>query len=55
MPQIVEPSSTDDEPEAQRAIVRLALDEIATEVGAAMRDAHLDFPKPAEPEPIGLV
>jgi hypothetical protein len=44
MPQIVEPTSVGGEPEAQRAIVRLALDEIATEVGAALRDAHLDFP-----------
>jgi len=44
MPQIVEPASVVGDPEAQRAIVRLALDEIATEVGAALRDAHLDFP-----------
>jgi hypothetical protein len=44
MPQIVEPTSTDDEPDAQRAVIRLALDEIADEVGAALRDAHLDFP-----------
>jgi hypothetical protein len=44
MPQIVEPKSTNSEPEAQRAIVRLALDAIATEVGAALHDAHLDFP-----------
>jgi hypothetical protein len=44
MPQIVEPTSVRGEPEAQRAIVRLALDEIATEVGAAMRETRLDFP-----------
>jgi hypothetical protein len=44
MPQIVEPTSTDDEPEAHRAVIRLALDDIAIEVGAALRDAHLDFP-----------
>ena len=40
MPQIVEPT----EPEAQREIINLALDEIAAEVGTALRDAHLDFP-----------
>ena len=40
MPQIVEPTT----PEAQREIIRLALDEIAAEVGTALRDAHLDFP-----------
>ena len=39
MPQIVELT----EPDAQREIIRLALDEIATEVGNALRDAHLDF------------
>jgi hypothetical protein len=44
MPQIVEPTSTDDEPEAQRAVVRLALNEIAAEIGVALRDAHLEFP-----------
>jgi hypothetical protein len=38
-----EPSS-DDEPEAQRAVIRLALDEIATEVGTELRNASLDFP-----------
>jgi hypothetical protein len=38
-----EPSS-DDEPEAQRAVIRLALDDIAAEVGTALRDACLDFP-----------
>ena len=43
MPQIVEPISTDDALEAQRAIVRLALDEIATDVEAALRDARLNF------------
>jgi hypothetical protein len=42
MPQIVEhePNETD----AQLAIIRLALDDIAIEVGTALRDAHLDFP-----------
>ena len=40
MPQIVEPT----EPDAQREIIRESLNEIATEVGAALRDAHLDFP-----------
>jgi hypothetical protein len=44
MPQIVEQTSTNDGCEAQREIIRLALDEIATEVGTALRDAHLDFP-----------
>ena len=40
MPQIVEPT----EPDAQREIIRLALDEIASEVGTALREAYLDFP-----------
>jgi hypothetical protein len=40
MPQIVEPIT----PEAQRAVIRLTLDEIAAEVGIALRDARLDFP-----------
>jgi hypothetical protein len=44
MPQIAESSSTDDEPEAQRAGLRLALDEIAAEVGTALREASLNFP-----------
>jgi hypothetical protein len=44
MPEIVEPTTTDGEPEAQRAVIRLALDDIAIEVGTALRDAHLDFP-----------
>jgi hypothetical protein len=40
MPHIVEPT----EPEAQREIIKLVLNEIATEVGTALREAHLDFP-----------
>jgi hypothetical protein len=44
LPQILEPTSTGDESEAQRAAIRLALDDIAIEVGAALRDAHLNFP-----------
>ena len=40
MPQLVEPTT----PDAQRGVIRLALDEIATEVGTALRDANLDFP-----------
>jgi hypothetical protein len=40
MPQIVELTA----PKAQREIIRLVLDEIATEVGTALRDARLDFP-----------
>jgi hypothetical protein len=35
MPQIVKPTT----PEAQREIIRLALDVIAAEVGTALRDA----------------
>jgi hypothetical protein len=44
MPQIVKPTSNDDEPEAQRAVVRLALDDIAIEVGIALRESGLNFP-----------
>jgi hypothetical protein len=40
MPKFVEST----EPEAQREVIRLALDEIIAEVGAALRDAQLDFP-----------
>jgi hypothetical protein len=40
VPQLVEPT----EPEAQRKVIRLALDEIIAEVGVALRDAQLDFP-----------
>ena len=40
LPQIVEHT----EPEAQREIIRLALDELASEVGTALHDACLDFP-----------
>lgn len=40
MPQLIEPTT----PEAQREVIRLALDEIAAEVATALRDAHLDFP-----------
>ena len=35
-------SSTD--PEGKRAVIRDALDEIAIDIGVALRDAHLDFP-----------
>ena len=35
-------SSTD--PEGKRAVIRQALDEIAIDIGVALRDAHLDFP-----------
>jgi hypothetical protein len=44
MPQIVEPSATDDESEAQRAVLRLALDEIAAEVETKLREASSNFP-----------
>jgi hypothetical protein len=44
MPQIVEPTSTDDEPEAQRAVLRLVLDDLAAEIGTELREASLDFP-----------
>ena len=40
MPQLIEPTT----PDAQREIIRQSLDEIAAEVGTALRDAHLDFP-----------
>jgi hypothetical protein len=40
MPQTVEPTA----PEAQRAIIRQSINEIAAEVGTALRDARLDFP-----------
>ena len=40
MPQLIEPTT----PDAQREIIRQSLDEIATEVGTALRDAQLDFP-----------
>jgi hypothetical protein len=40
MPQLVEPTT----PDAQREVIRLALNEIATEVGTALREAHLEFP-----------
>jgi hypothetical protein len=37
-------TSTDDGIDAQRSIIRQSLDEIANDIGTAMRDAHLDFP-----------
>ena len=37
-------TSTDDEIDAKRSIVRESLDEIAAEMGIAMRDANLRFP-----------
>ena len=40
MPQIVEPTA----PDAQREIIRLALEDIVSEIGISLRDAHLDFP-----------
>ena len=40
MPQIVEPTT----PDAQREIIRLALDDIASEIGIFFRAAQLDFP-----------
>ena len=40
MPQIVELK----EPDAQREIIRQSINEIAAEVGVALRDANLDFP-----------
>jgi hypothetical protein len=39
MPRTVEPTT----PEAQRTIVRLALNELASEIGTSLRDTHLDF------------
>jgi hypothetical protein len=44
MPQITEPTFTDDTPEAQRALLRPVLDAIAFDIGMELRDAHLDFP-----------
>ena len=40
MPQIVEST----ESESKRAVIKLALDEIASGISVALRDAHLDFP-----------
>ena len=40
MPQIAEPNG----PEAQREVIRLALNDIASEIGISLRAAHLDFP-----------
>ncbi len=40
MPQIVELTELD----AQREIIRESLNEIAAQVGTALREAHLDFP-----------
>jgi hypothetical protein len=40
MPQLIEPT----EPDAQQEIIRLALDELAGEIGVALREEHLDFP-----------
>jgi hypothetical protein len=37
-------ASTDDTPEARRAIIRPMLDAIAFDIGMELRDAHLDFP-----------
>ena len=37
-------SSTDDELDAQRDIIRKSLDEIANDIGMAMRDVGLTFP-----------
>ena len=44
MPQIAESPITNDDREEKRAIIRLALDEIAIDIDVALRDAHLDFP-----------
>jgi hypothetical protein len=44
MPKIADSTPTDEEPDAQRGIIRQSLSEVATEVGTALRDAHLDFP-----------
>ena len=40
MPQLVEPTT----PDTQREIIQQSLDEIAAEVGIALREARLDFP-----------
>ena len=36
--------STDDELETQKSLIRQSLDDIASELGLAMRDANLDYP-----------
>ena len=40
MSQLVEPT----EPEAQRAIIKLALEHIVNEIGISLSEAQLDFP-----------
>ena len=40
MPQLIEPTT----PDEQREVIRQSLDEIAAEVATSLRDAHLDFP-----------
>ena len=40
MPQLIEPTT----PDTQREIIRLALEDIVSEIGISLRDAHLDFP-----------
>ena len=40
MPQLIEPTT----PDAQREIIKLALDDLANEIGTSLREAHLDFP-----------
>ena len=42
MSQII--NSKSDEPEAQRAVIKLALNEIVAEVGVALHDSRIDFP-----------
>ena len=44
MPQIVEPTSTTGYLDAQRENLRGSLDEIANDIGMALRDAGLKFP-----------
>jgi hypothetical protein len=44
MPQIVEPTSSDDGPEAQRAVIALASDEIAADLAGQLRESGLNFP-----------
>jgi hypothetical protein len=44
MPPIVEPTSTNDAPEAQRAVIKLALNDIVSDVEIELRLACLNFP-----------
>jgi hypothetical protein len=44
VPQLIGPSATDSLPEAQRTAIRLALEDIASEIGIKLSEARLSFP-----------